>query len=114
MQVLFFVLDDPELLTPVLRTFYDCGVKGATVLNSTGMGRVLATETSIFPDLRSLFQGERHYNYTIYALIDNDELIDKLASELEKVVGSFDSDRTGMMFVMPVLKTYGVQKFKHS
>ncbi len=114
MQVLFFVLDNPELLTPVLRTFYDCGIKGATVLNSTGMGRVLALETSIFADLRSLFQGERHYNYTIYTLIDDNFVVEHLKAELEKVVGSLDEDGTGMLFILPVIKAYGFGKLKQS
>ncbi len=112
MQALFFVLDNPELLTPVLRTFYECGVKGATVLNSTGMGRVLANETSIFADLRNLFQGEHHYNYTIYALIDDEALIDNLALELEKITGDFEADGTGMMFVVPVIKAFGFGNLK--
>ncbi|MGE5552083.1 MAG: hypothetical protein ACM3ZC_16360 [Bacteroidota bacterium] len=108
MQVLFLVLDKTELLTPVLKTFLDCGVRGATVLHSTGMGRVLAAEVPIFASLRSLVENGRHHNQTIFAVIKDEGKIEGLIDALRKVLGDLDKPGTGIIFTFPITRVIGL------
>ena len=41
MYLLVNVLEQPEHLVAILEGFAQMGIKGSTVMNSTGMGRVL-------------------------------------------------------------------------
>lgn len=108
MQVFFLVLDKTEFLTPVLKTFLDCGVKGATVLQSTGMGRVLSDEVPIFASLRHLVEDGRHHNQTIFAVVKEDGTVDRLIGALEKILGGFDRPGTGIIFAFPISRAVGI------
>ncbi|HHY47658.1 MAG TPA: hypothetical protein GX506_10230 [Firmicutes bacterium] len=108
MQVLFLVLDKTELLNRILKTFLDCGIRGATVISSTGMGRVLSDEVPLFSDLRAMFQDGRQYNYTIFAVIKDEEKIERLIVALKKVLGDLEKPGTGIMFTVPVTRVIGL------
>lgn len=54
MHLLVAVLNAPETLDTILAGFVDLGVRGATVIHSEGMGRVLAHEIPIFAGLQTL------------------------------------------------------------
>ena len=43
MYLLVNVLEQPEHLVAILEGFAKMGIKGSTVMNSTGMGRVLTS-----------------------------------------------------------------------
>ncbi|NLG84702.1 MAG: hypothetical protein GX493_08895 [Firmicutes bacterium] len=108
LQVLFLVLDKPELLKPVLKTFLDCGVKGATVLESTGMGRMLSHEVPIFASLRTIFENAGHHNNTIFAVIKDDAKVDRLVEALKAVLGDLEAPGTGIIFTLPVTRVIGL------
>lgn len=108
MQVLFLVLDKTEMLAPVLKTFLDCGLQGATILQSTGMGRVLSDEVPIFASLRQVMNNGRHHNQTIFTVIKDEEKVDRLIAALDKVLGGFDKPGTGIIFTFPVTRAVGL------
>lgn len=110
MHVLFFVLDKTERLDDVLETFLECGIKGATVVNSTGMARILSRSVPLFADLRSLFEDDRKFNYTIFAVLEDEGKIDKLAELLTDVVGDLQEPGTGMLFTVPVGRIIGFKR----
>lgn len=110
MYVLFFVLDKTERLDDVLETFLECGIKGATVINSTGMGRILSGSVPLFADLRSLFEDDRKFNYTIFAVLEDERKIDRLAELLTSVIGDLDEPGTGMLFTVPVGRIIGFKR----
>lgn len=110
MQVLFLVLDKTELLNAVLRVFLECGIRGATIVNSTGMGRVLSREVPLFADLRSMFDDGRQYNYTIFAVVKDEEKIDRLIGRLEEVLGGLEQPETGILFTVPVGRAIGLTR----
>jgi hypothetical protein len=49
MYLLVNVLEQPEHLVAILEGFAQLGIKGSTVMNSTGMGRVLMTAGTAGP-----------------------------------------------------------------
>ena len=64
MKLLFFVLNETEKLDDVLTELATNGIKGATVIDSMGMARILSNnhddnEISFLSSLRSFLSPER-------------------------------------------------------
>ncbi len=101
MKLLFIVLNKEEYLEPVLELFVESGVRGATVLDSVGMGRILAHDIPIFAGLRNLMPESRPFNKTIFTVIEDEKIL-PLISAIEEVMGSLDEPGTGLAFTVPV------------
>jgi len=109
MKLLVFILNKNELLDEVLEAFLELGIPGATILDSVGMGHILAYEIPIFAGLRSVLPGNRPFNKTILALIDA-HLVPKVIEAIEQIVGSLDQPGTGIVFTLPVDYAKGLSK----
>ena len=53
MKIILFVLNDPTKLLDLLNAWKEAGVNGATVLSSTGMGRIHPCTVNILIGLLS-------------------------------------------------------------
>ena len=112
MQVLFLVLNETEYLDDILAAFVEIGVKGATIVDSQGMGGALATnphqQLPIFGYLKNLMEGAHPYNKTIFTLLDSQELTDKAVKAVKDIVGDINRPGVGLMFTIPVGSVYGI------
>jgi hypothetical protein len=111
--LVILVVDNPDDCGELLRAWDEkAGVQGATILESTGLQRVKQTwrrdDLPIFPSLREIFQAEEIRHRTIFTVIDDESQVDKLVEVSESILGSFDSENTGFLFVVPVLRAYGL------
>lgn len=106
-QALFLVLNKTEQLNQVLKTLYDCGVRGATIMNSTGMGRQLSRQVPIFASLGYLTDGDRPYNYTIFAVMKDDK-VPRVIDALNRLLGDLSRPGTGILFTVPVGTVVGL------
>lgn len=106
-RLLVAVINDPEKLDEILSGFLEIGVRGATVINSEGMGRVLSHDIPIFAGLQTLISGSRPQNRMIFSVID-DELVDTALELLQDVCGNLASPATGIAFVLPVERVVGL------
>lgn len=109
MQLLIAVINQEEKLEDVLAGFLEIGVTGATVLNSEGMGRLLASEVPIFAGLAALQRRTRPRNQTLFAVIDQDDKVDAAIALLQEVCGSLDQPGTGIAFTVPVSRVVGLK-----
>lgn len=109
MQLLIAVINQEEKLEDVLAGFLEIGVTGATVLNSEGMGRLLASEVPIFAGLAALQRRTRPRNQTLFAVIDGDAKVDAALALLEEVLGRLDEPGTGIAFTLPVGRVVGLK-----
>ncbi len=109
MKLLFIILNKEEYLDEVLEAFLELGLKGATIIDSVGMGRILAYEIPIFAGLRSLLPGNRPFNKTILTLVE-EEKIDDIIAAVEQIIGSFEKPGTGIAFSVPVDFVKGLAK----
>lgn len=100
-KVCFFLVIKEDFLEEVLEAFLELDIPGATVIDSVGMGRILAYEIPIFAGLRSIIPGNRPYNKTIFTVID-EEKVDLVAAAVEQICGDFSGPGTGIMFTVPV------------
>ena len=120
MNMIFFVLHNPELLEEVLDAWNSAGVSGVTILHSTGLGRVqhhaLREDLPIFPSLEVLLQGEdmEDFSRTLFSVVEDAEVVEKVVAATQKVVGDLSQPRTGLLVVLPVSQVYGLDKNYHS
>ena len=112
MNALFIVLNEVEYLDDILDSFVEIGVKGATILDSQGMGSAITNsgrgKEPFFGGIRSFIENSKPYNKTIFTVIDDEELLEKTVKTVKKVLGDINEPGVGMIFTMPVGKVYGI------
>ncbi len=99
MNLILFVLHDPEKLVPLLNAWTDAGVSGATVLFSTGLGRihqskVLRDDLPLMPSVEDFLPHPERLSRTIFTMVDDDGIIEKVVEATSRWWGTCAS-RTG-------------------
>lgn len=112
MNVLFVVLNDSNYLEDVLDKFVEIGVKGATILDSQGMGSAITNsghgKEPFFGAIRDYINNSRPYNKTIFTVIEEDEILEKAIKSTKEILGDINKPGVGMMFTLPVGNVYGI------
>ncbi len=108
MELLVAIIDE-EHLDEVLEAFIELGIMGATVINTEGMGRILVRDVPIFAGLRSLLEGKRPANKTIFAVV-KEEKVRKAMEVVEEICGPLDGSGRGILFTIPVNMVKGLRK----
>ncbi len=119
MNMILFVLHDPEKLLDLLAAWQEAGVSGATVLFSTGLGRIrpgegLRDDIPLIPTLEDFYPDPEHLGRTIFTIISDESLIKKIVAVTEEIVGNLDEPNTGLLVVLPTQQVYGLKKQKKS
>ncbi len=112
MYFLIMVLDDPTELSNVLEAWANAGVRGVTILESTGINRVL-TRANPHPAMMrfgSVFGTQRVGHNTLFAVIDSLETAERAVAGTEAELGDLSKPDTGIITVLPVIKTWGLSK----
>lgn len=109
MKLFVFVLNKPEKLEDVLSAFVEVGLPGATILDSVGMGHVLARYIPVFAGFRSVLQGNRSRNKTIIAVVDREEKVAEVLGLIEEVCGPLDAAGAGIAFTIPIEDVRGLR-----
>jgi len=107
MVAFFLILNKEEALDEVLEIYLEMGIRGATVIDSVGMGRILTVDVPIFAGLRDLLPGSRPYNKTIFTITE-DTKVPRLIEAVEQVIGSLDKPGTGIAFSIKVDTVKGI------
>ena len=112
-RMVVLVMDELEKVSEVMEAWQEVGVSGITVWDSRGLGRthhstVVRNGIPLMPSLSWLLQTREEEHRTIFTLVDNDEIVDKLIEETEKITGGLDGPKKGILFVLPVMRAVGV------
>jgi nitrogen regulatory protein PII len=107
------VIDELEKCPSILRAWEDVGVAGITILESTGLGRIrqgehLRDDLPLMPSLRNLLQTREEHHRTMFTIVDNEAMIDRIVEATEMVVGDLKQPHTGILFALPVARAYGI------
>lgn len=111
MQLLILVLNKVQCLEAILENFITEGIKGATVIDSTGMAKILSDGTHDLPMFGTLkmFIDEKYpYNKTVFLVIENEEL-EKVLACIKKETGDLDKPGVGIVFTVPVNYIEGIK-----
>lgn len=111
------ILDNLDDCPAILEAWENIGIYGVTILESTGLGRLKRTglldSMPLMPSLRDIFErGEVHHR-TLFSVVDEQSMVDRMVEEVQKILGDLDKGRTGFLFVVPVLQVYGLGKKYH-
>ena len=108
-HVLFIViLDRPQLLDDILTGYLDLGVRGATILESQGMGAIVRQDMPIFAGLAGLFP-ENTGSRTLLSVMP-ERLVDDVFRMVEEVVGNLDKPNSAVCFTVPVGRFRGIRR----
>lgn len=112
MKALFLILNKTEKLNEVLEAFVEVGIKGATVVDSQGMGSALSeSNLPMFGGfLRTVLDNNRPFNKVIFSVVKEEETVDKAIEAIEDILGDMSKPGVGLIFVMPVDRVVGWTK----
>jgi nitrogen regulatory protein P-II 1 len=115
MKLILFVLNDPAKLQDLLDAWRQAGASGATVLFSTGMGRLhqsanLREDLPLMPSLSDFDDRDEKLSRTLFIVI-RDELVESIISATERVVGDLCKPRNGILVVLPADSVHGLIEY---
>lgn len=110
--MVILIIDNVDDMPLILDAWDSLGVKGATILESTGMGRVfkqgLRDDTPLMPTLANFFGVREEPHRTVFAVVDDETIVDRMIDSARRIIGDLDEPHTGFMFVVPVIKAFGL------
>lgn len=109
MQMLVLVLNNESYLEDLLSELEKKGIRGATIIDSTGMGRVLHSNDNIpiFGGIKFLMNDKRPFNKTIFTVI-KDNQVEIATKAIKDVVGDLNEPGAGILFTLPVSYCEGI------
>lgn len=115
MYLILLVIDNPDQLEDLLIAWEDAGIPSATVLFSTGMGRIRQLggwrdDMPLIPSLRDFYEAPENLNRTIFATARDEAQVDAVVQATQKVIGNLDEAETGLLLILPIAQAYGATK----
>ena len=107
MYMIMLVLDDMNYLDAVLNAWEGAGIRGATIIESTGIHRKLQ---KLIP-MRYIFQsagGEERGHLTLLAIVETQELVDACLQVTETITGDLNEPNTGVFAAWPLTTIKGL------
>jgi nitrogen regulatory protein PII len=115
MFFVLFVLNDITKCDDLLFGWENAGVKGITILASSGLGRVrqrlgLQEDFPIFPSLSEISEHSEQLSRTFFTVVSDEDLVNKIIENTHAVVGDLSNPNTGILIVLPVARVIGLNK----
>ncbi len=112
--MVIFILDDIDQCKDILDAWEAAGIRGVTILESSGLGRVrqagMRDDLPLMPSLSDLFKRTETRHRTLFTVTKEQEKIDAIVEATQSVVGDLEQPNTGFLFVLPVIQVYGRSK----
>ncbi|RKZ31268.1 hypothetical protein DRQ36_02715 [bacterium] len=111
MYLLILVLEQNSLLPEILEKLLEAGVTGTTVLNSVGMGRLLAQygkDSPVGQVVKEKLRKGNYTNKTLFAVIRSEEILDRAVDTINELVGDLEKPDTGIMFTIKLDRAFGL------
>lgn len=108
MELVFIVLNKPEFLEEILSRFVDKEIKGATVVDSSGMGHLVANQFPMFSMFAELGDSKIENSKTIFTVVQSPEERQEVLTSVESVLGDISNPDTAVFFSTPVSFQKGI------
>ncbi len=111
--VALFILDNPSLLEDVLKAWTQGGIRGATVIESTGLYRL----TRKMIPMRYLYSSREvseKENVTLIAIVDDQAMAEHCLALTESVIGDMNEPNTGVFAAWPLSMVKGLSAIDQS
>ncbi len=110
MYLLLVVLENTEILPQLLERWQTIGVPGTTIVRSMGGQHAISWLERLGRSVLGREAEEETEQRLLISVIPDENLLEQAIAEAEQLVGSFDLPHSGILFVLPVLRTLGVRK----
>ena len=107
MYMIMLVLDNPDLLEQVLEAWENAGIRGATIVESTGIQRLRRKSVP----MRYLFQTPtvvEEGHLTLFVIVQGEQLVQDCLRATEQIVTDLDGPNTGVFAAWPLAFVRGV------
>ena len=104
MQLLVLILKKVEVMNDLIKSLAKAGVKGATILEGTGMAEALVNmeDLPLFGALRRILADEEREVSKVMMLVLKDEQVMQIRKVINDVIGDLSVPNTGIMFTVPI------------
>ncbi|MGB9672906.1 MAG: P-II family nitrogen regulator [Anaerolineales bacterium] len=107
------IVNEPKHVAGILEKWESIGIRGITILESSGHGRIkragLLENIPIITSLENLEEISEVHHRTLFSVVEQENLVDRMAEAAQEVIGDLNEEHTGFFFVVPVLKAIGLQ-----
>lgn len=107
MYMIMLVLDNPDQLDQVLEAWERLGIRGATIVESTGIQRLKRKRVP----MRYLFQAPHlteEGHLTLFVIVEGRRLVQECLEATEAITGSLDKPNTGVFAAWSLAMVRGV------
>ncbi len=110
--MVLLVVDQIDLCDAVMEAWQEAGAPGITMLESTGLHRrrALRDDVGLMPSLDSLFAAKEYSHRTLFTVVPDEAMVEKVVRAAQKVLGDLEQPYTGILVVLPVYRVYGLRK----
>ena len=113
-ELITMVLNDPGKTEDVLQAWLDQGVTGTTVLDSRGLlqemcRRGARDDLPLFPSLSTLMHCREEPHRTMFAIVPDGFDVEALVAATETVTGPLSTPGTGILWVVPIARVWGLK-----
>jgi hypothetical protein len=105
MYLLVNVLEQTEYLPAILEEFANLNIKGSTVINSTGMGRVLMQVGAAVPGMEGIKETLRKMepsNKMIFTVVRDKKTLNSAIGIVKSLCGDLTEPGKGILFTLPL------------
>ena len=113
MYLLVNVLEQTQHLSDILEGFAQIGIKGSTVINSTGMGRVLMetkASSAVAQHISKVITDLESSNKTIVTVVKDKDVLDKAIGIVKSFCGDLCEPGKGILFACPLEVVEGLSE----
>lgn len=108
MELVVMVLNKTDLLDEILSLFIKYKIKGATVLDSSGMGHLIASQFPMFSMFAELGEEREANSKTIFTVVRGEAERKEVLSIAESVCGDMTKPDNAIFFSVPVNFAKGI------
>ena len=105
-EMLIIIIKQSNLLDDILEGFLELQIKGATIIDSRGMGQILSADVPIFAGLKGLMPGGNIGSNLILSVVRESQ-VDEAIALVDRVCGGFKEKGMGFLFTVPVNTIHG-------
>lgn len=111
MKLLVYVMNNIDNFDKFIHQLKENNVKGATIINSTGMGRKLmeSEDFDFIGSLRVLFDAPRSESRTFFMALE-DEQVEVVQKIIDEIAGDLTKPNSGIVFTLPIDSIKGYKK----
>jgi len=100
-----------KLLDKILAKLLEHDIGGATVFDSTGIGRSKIADVLLYEGFKDVLRGTQKDHYTILCVLEQNK-IEAVANNLTELYDNFIDKGIGFFFTVPIDKIWGIHMVK--